>query len=1728
MQPIWGRPRWRLGRRATLARRCCPVKGSRPATGNARRARFERLERRDLLATLGDLVWLDANDDGLQQPAETGVSGAVVELLSDSGQSLGVAITGDDGLYAFADVAPGDYQLDVRLPVGFDFTLPGAGPNDGLDSDIDPTTGVSAVFSIAADDSTRDAGLTGAAPGFGFALAGGGAGADRGQAVAVDAAGNIFVTGSFSGESNFAFGSIPRNLTSEGDEDIFVAKYSAAGALVWVRGFGGEDAHGEGLGIAVGPSGDIYLTGQFTGSVDFDPSADGTEELTATDANVFVARLAGTGGLVWARQAGDGGGDSGGAAVGFDLAVDADGNVFVTGQFSGSVDFDPGEGVLTVDAGDSNDAFFWKLTESGELGWARASVGDSSTNAGKSIALASNGDLLAAGQFGGATTFGSVALESHGGDDIFVTRLDATGQFVWAAGLGGGGADTLGGLDIDPWGNIVIAGGFEQTVDLDPGDDQYLLTAVGAEDAFVTKLSPAGGLIWARAFAGAGAERAVDVAVDENGNVYSTGPFDGGVDFDPGFATDVLTSVGGSDVFVAKLDGLGNHVLARSVGGEGSDESSAIAVDAFGQPTITGWFGTEPAKLADFDPGPGQFLLESAGSDDFFVASLKMTLPGNSAPAMEPGAVFIATDEDTTLTVGLAEIVNNGPGTTIIVDADASDPLGGVAVIQASGHGVFFYSLDGSTFNPLGAVSTQQSLLLPPDAFLRYVPDGMNGEAAELIFRAWDGSVGDAGQKVDTGAVGGDSPFSVLADMLTFDVADVNDSPSLQPVMPTATTTEDTPLEFTVANLSDGELAATVIDDVDVNDPVGGIAITQFMGFGTLAYSLNGDDYTDVGSVSESSALLLPADAQLRYSPNRIHGHDVVISYRAWDTSDGLAGEYVNSTTAGAATPFSELIDTLLIDVTDVNDAPELLAGSPTRATSEDDPLVIPLGSFINAGLEQTLIGDVDTGAQIGGIALIASGGRGDWEYAFDGELFKPVGSVSDSSALLLPASTTLRYSPDTANGETAFVRFRAWDATQGTEGDRNSVGVPGGTTAFSSNLDTLWINVSDLNDAPAAIVLDSTSIQENRVAGVVGNVSVVDPDDGDSHVLSVSDARFEVVAGVLKLKAGQVLDHESNGQVSLSITAVDTGQLEHTESFVIDVLDINEPPTRVEVSNDRVAENDPGAVVGDLSVSDPDEGDTHTFGISDARFEVVGTRLRLKDGVSLDHEADHPLSIIVTAFDSGDLPRTETLVIQVDDRNEAPTALSVSGNSVEENKAGAIVGSVSVTDPDANEQFSFELSDDRFEVSGGQLKLKPGASLDFESEPSVSLQLTATDSGSPGLSVTLPLVVTVVDVNEAPSGLSLEPAAIDENVAGGIIGSLVVEDPESDDEHTYSVSDDRFEVAGGQLRLKSGVALNHEAEATVDVDVTVTDNGEPPRQATHRLTVQVGDVNEAPELAGALADQNGMSNHPLVFAVAANTFMDVDDGDQLVYAASLVDGSALPDWLSFDSSTRTFSGVPSIYDPGPYHVRVTATDQGNLSVDDTFMIEVQASPAPWQNPAHPMDVNNDGRVSPVDILILINFINTHPGNAALPTAPLAPPPFYDVNGDNLVTPADILVIVNFANGGGSGEGESGNTTARVALYAVAGRNVHATQSAIDLGGRSPTTRMDSSPDRDPPSTSIIGSTVVLRSASLRSSASQTAHAQREHATATSRRRVWEELSVDAASDWWLARLAGT
>lgn len=386
--------------------------------------------------------------------------------------------------------------------------------------------------------------------------------------------------------------------------------------LQWVKNMGGSGSNTSGTFISMDASNNVYTTGNFTGTADFDPGI-GVYNLTSAGlSDFFIVKLDATGNFVWAKSFGGTGND-----YCYTIAIDGSGNVFATGNYEGTVDFDPGAGITNLTSAGAADIYISKLDANGNFIWAK-SIGGTGTEYSNSLDVDPSGNVFATGNYPGTVDFdpnaGVVNLTSSGADDIFVLKLDANGNFVWAKSMGGTGNEYSDTIELDGSGNIYTTGNYEGTADFDPNAGLSNLTSIGTGDMFVSKLDVSGNFVWAKSIGGSIYEAPNGLALDASGMVYITGSYNGSVDFDPGVGSYSLTAITGDDIFVSKLDNSGNFVWAKSMGGTGNEYGFGITTDASNNVYYSGFY----SGAVDFDPGAVTYSLNSNGGNDAYISKL--------------------------------------------------------------------------------------------------------------------------------------------------------------------------------------------------------------------------------------------------------------------------------------------------------------------------------------------------------------------------------------------------------------------------------------------------------------------------------------------------------------------------------------------------------------------------------------------------------------------------------------------------------------------------------------------------------------------------------------------------------------------------------------------------------------------------------------------------------------------------------------------------------------------------------------------------------------------------------------------------------------------------------------------------------------------------------------------------------------------------------------------------
>ena len=353
--------------------------------------------------------------------------------------------------------------------------------------------------------------------------------------------------------------------------------------------------------------------------------------------------------LKWAKSAGGAGFD-----FGQGIATDHRGNAYMTGMFEGSATFGAGQDneIVLTSAG-SFDVVLTKYGRDGQFLWAK-SAGGSATDFVQSIATDNCGNTVLTGSFSGTATFGQgedneVILSSAGGADIFVAKYDGNGFLLWAKSAGGTNSSQGLGIAIDRLGNNYVTGNMRGTVTFGAGqENETVLSALGPfGDIFVAKYSQDGLFVWVKQAGGGPNASGLEIASNSRGDSYITGGFAGTAIFGLGEENEtVLTSAGGSDIFVAKYDQNGQLIWAKSATSINSIQGIGIAISGPGDSYITGsLIGT-----VTFGAGEGnETALSAAGPfSDVFVAKYNrdgLLLWATSAGSNLPdGGTDIATD----------------------------------------------------------------------------------------------------------------------------------------------------------------------------------------------------------------------------------------------------------------------------------------------------------------------------------------------------------------------------------------------------------------------------------------------------------------------------------------------------------------------------------------------------------------------------------------------------------------------------------------------------------------------------------------------------------------------------------------------------------------------------------------------------------------------------------------------------------------------------------------------------------------------------------------------------------------------------------------------------------------------------------------------------------------------------------------------------------------------------
>ena len=977
----------------------------------------------------------------------------------------------------------------------------------------------------------------------------------------------------------------------------------------------------------------------------------------------------------------------------------------------------------------------------------------------------------------------------------------------------------------------------------------------------------------------------------------------------------------------------------------------AFAIDASGQITVA-----NPAAL-DFETVPGQaFTLEVTVTDQggtglASTATVTVNLTDvNEAPAVTGFTTSIAENSALGTVVGSVSVSDPDAGDTFSY-AITNGNTGGAFAIDASGQitvanpaALDFETVPGQSFTLEVTVTDQGGAGLASTATVTVNLSDVNeapsvtGFTTAIAENAALGTVVGSVSVSDPDA--GDTFSYALTNGNTGGAFAIDASGQITVANPTALDFETVPgqaftLEVTVTDQGGTGLASTATVTVNLTDVNEAPAVTGF----TTSIAENSALGTVVGSVSVSDP-----DAGDTFSYALTNGNttgafaidasgQITVANPAaldFETVPGQAFTLEVTVTDQGGTGLASTA-TVTVNLSDVNEAPSVTGF--TTAIAENAALGTVVGSVS--------VSDPDAGDTF---SYALTNGNTSGAFAID---------ASGQITVANPAALDF----ETVPGQAFTLEVTVTDQ--------------GGTGL--ANTATVTVNLTDVNEAPAVTGF-TTSIAENSALGtVVGSVSVSDPDAGDTFSYALTNGN---TAGAFAIDAsGQItvanpaaLDFETvPGQAfTLEVTVTDQGGagLASAATVTVNLTDVNEAPA-VTGFTTSIAENSAlGTVVGSVSVSDPDAGDTFSYALTNGNtggaFAIdANGQITVANPAALDFETvpGQAFTLEVTVTDQGGagLASTATVTVNLTDVNEAPAVTGFTTSIAENSALGTVVGSVSVSDPDAGDTFSYALTNGNtggaFAIdASGQITVANPAALDFETVPgqAFTLEVTVTDQGGTGLASTATVTVNLTDVNEAPAVTGFTTSIAENSALGTVVGSVSVSDPDAGDTFSYAITNGNtggaFAIdASGQITVANPAALDFETVPgqSFTLEVTVTDQGGAGLASTATVTVNLSDVNEAPSVTGfttAIAENSALGT-----VVGSVSVSDPDAGDTFSYA--LTNGNTAGAF-AIDASGQITVANPAALDfetvPGQsFTLEVTVTDQGGAGLASTATVTV-------------------------------------------------------------------------------------------------------------------------------------------------------------------------------------------
>lgn len=509
----------------------------------------------------------------------------------------------------------------------------------------------------------------------------------------------------------------------------------------------------------------------------------------------------------------------------------------------------------------------------------------------------------------------------------------------------------------------------------------------------------------------------------------------------------------------------------------------------------------------------------------------------------------------------------------------------------------------------------------------------------------------------------------------------------------------------------------------------------------------------------------------------------------------------------------------------------------------------------------------------------------------------------------------------------------------------------------YASTIITGWLHDPD---TITGITLSSSTITENLPAGTsVGSFSSQSSVSGATYTYQLvsgdgSDENIYFTISGSTLKTVLPFNHEVYDEYRIRVKSTSSLGGSFEKAFVITSINVNEAPTAIQLSNSLFSENCvSGTLIGSLTSSDEDTGDTHTYALvsgtncsDNSLFSISGNSL-LTSG-AFNYEQKNSFNLCIQTQDSGGLTFTKAFTLNLLNVNEAPSGLDLSSTSIDEDQPiGAVVGSFTASDEDLSESFTYSLisgtgdnDNAHFSISGSQLLT--AAALNATAQPELTIRVRVTDQG--GAYFERQFTISVLNINLAPDDITLSSTVLNENSPVNTqIGTLSTHDIDPEDTHTYSLaagtgSTDNASFSIQQNELLAAAVFNYEQKTSASIRIRSTDNSG--LYVEKQFTISITDVNESPTnltLSSSKITENQASG------TLVGQFTTVDEDLNDTYTYQLISGSGDQDngVFKISGSSLLTNAVFDYEARSSYSIRIRSTDGGGHAIEKSFTISI-------------------------------------------------------------------------------------------------------------------------------------------------------------------------------------------